>query len=160
VRRFIELLTRRWWLTVIVVAVALFAVVQLVPYRVDNPPVVNEPNWDSAQTRALAVTACYDCHSNESRPLWFEKVAPLSWWITNHVKEGRGALNFSEWGSSGQGESDDVVESVREGSMPPSNYTWFGLHSDAKLTPKQRHQLADGLQKTIAQSGGRSGSGG
>jgi hypothetical protein len=160
VHRFIELLTRRWWLTVIIVAVALFGLVQLVPYRVDNPPVVNEPNWDSPQTRALAVSACYDCHSNESRPLWFEKVAPLSWWITNHVKEGRGALNFSEWGTSGQGESDDIVEAVREGSMPPSNYTWLGLHADAKLTPKQRRQLADGLQKTIAQSGGRRGQGG
>jgi hypothetical protein len=154
-QRFVELLTRRWWVTVLVVAVGLFALIQLVPYRVDNPPVVNEPNWDSPRTRALAVAACYDCHSNESKPLWFEKVAPLSWWITNHVKEGRGALNFSEWGTSRQGESDDVVEAVREGSMPPSNYTWLGLHPEAKLTPKQRQQLADGLDKTLAQSGAR-----
>jgi len=156
-QRFVDLLTRRWWLTVLVVAVGLFALIQLVPYRVDNPPVVNEPNWDSPQTRALAVAACFDCHSNESKPLWFEKVAPLSWWITNHVKEGRGALNFSEWGTSGQGESDDIVESVREGDMPPSNYTWFGLHKDAQLTPKQRQQLVDGLQRTLAQSGGHRG---
>jgi len=152
-QRFAELLTRRWWVTVLVMAVGLFALIQLVPYRVDNPPVINEPNWDSPQTRALAVAACYDCHSNESKPLSFEKVAPLSWWITNHVKEGRDALNFSEWGTSGQGESDDVVEAVREGSMPPSNYTWLGLHSNAKLTPKQRQQLADGLRQTLAQSG-------
>ena len=96
VQRIIDLLTRRWWVTVLVIAVGLFAVIQLLPYRVDNPPVVNEPNWDSQQTRALAVTACFDCHSNESKPLWFEKVAPLSWWITNHVKEGRSALTFSE----------------------------------------------------------------
>ena len=159
VHRFLDLLTRRSWLTVLVVAVALFALIQLVPYRVDNPPVVNEPKWDSPQTRALAVTACFDCHSNESKPLQFEKVAPLSWWITNHVKEGRNALNFSEWGTSGQGESDDIVEAVRNGSMPPSNYTWFGLHANAKLTPKQRQQLADGLQQTIQQSGGGSGRG-
>jgi hypothetical protein len=119
--------------------------------------VVNELNWDSPRTRALAVAACFDCHSNESRRLWFEKVALLSWWITNHVKEGRSALNFSEWGTPGQGESDDVVESVREGDMPPSNYTWLGLHKDGKLTPKQRRQLADGLQRTVAQSGGRDG---
>ena len=156
VQRVIDLLTRRWWVTVLVIAVGVFAVIQLAPYRVDNPPVVNEPNWDSPQTRALAVTACFDCHSNESKPLWFEKVAPLSWWITNHVKEGRSALNFSEWGTSGQGESDDIVEAVRNGGMPPSNYTWFGLHNAAQLTPKQRKQLADGLQATLAQSGRRS----
>jgi hypothetical protein len=131
----------------------LFGVIQLVPYRVSNPPVVAEPNWDSPQTRALAVAACYDCHSNQSRPLWFEKVAPLSWWITNHVEEGRSALNFSEWGTSGQGEgAREAAETVREGSMPPSNYTWFGLHPDAKLTPAERRQLADGLRATAAQS--------
>jgi hypothetical protein len=151
----VDLLTRRWWVTVLVFAAGLFVAIQFVPYRVDNPPVVREPNWDSPETRALAVAACFDCHSNESKPLWFEKVAPLSWWITNHVKEGRSELNFSEWGTSGQGDADDVVEEVREGDMPPSNYTWLGLHSDAKLTPKQRRRLADGLQRTLAQSRSR-----
>jgi hypothetical protein len=86
-------------------------------------------------------------------------VAPLSWWRNSHVQDGRGALNFSEWGTSGQGESDDVVEAARNGGMPPGYYTWFGLHSNAKLTPKQRQQPADGLQKTMAQSGGRGGNG-
>jgi len=31
-----------------------------------NPPVVQEPAWDSPQTRALAVRACFDCHSNQT----------------------------------------------------------------------------------------------
>jgi hypothetical protein len=111
------------------------------------------PNWDSPQTRALAVTACYDCHSNESQPLWFEKIAPLSWWITNHVEEGRSALNFSEWGTSKQGEdAREAAETVTEGEMPPANYTWLGLHKAAQLTPAERKQLADGLKATIAQS--------
>ena len=65
---------------------------QLIPYRVTNPATVQEPTWDSAQTRQLAEAACFDCHSNETRTYWFEKIAPLSYWITNHVKEGRGAL--------------------------------------------------------------------
>lgn len=156
--RAVDLITRRWWLTALIGAFALFLLIQLVPYRVDNPAVVGEPSWDSPRTRALAVAACYDCHSNESQPLWFEKVAPLSWWITNHVDEGRAALNFSEWGTSGQGEeADEAAEAVREGSMPPSNYTWLGLHPEAELTPKERRQLADGLRATLAQSGSPSG---
>lgn len=149
-----DVVGRRWWLTAVIGSVVVFLLMQFVPVRVDNPPVVGEPSWDSPQTRALAVTACYDCHSNESRPLWFEKIAPLSWWITNHVDEGRSALNFSEWGTKGQGEADEAAETVRDGSMPPSNYTWLGLHKDAKLTAKERQQLADGLKATIAQSGG------
>ena len=150
--RAMDLVTKRWWLTALVAAVVVFLLMQLVPLRVDNPPVTGEPKWDSPQTRALAVKACYDCHSNESQPLWFEKIAPLSWWITNHVDEGRSALNFSEWNTGGKGETDDMVETVRDASMPPSNYYWFGLHKDGKLTAAERQQLADGLKLTIAQS--------
>lgn len=149
------------WLTTAVVVFVLFFAAQLVPYRVDNPPVVAEPRWDSPGTRALAVVACFDCHSNESRPATWEKVAPLSWWITNHVREGRAALDFSAWGTPDQGEADaaEVVASVRDGSMPPGSYTWLGMHAAAKLTPAERVQLADGLAATLAADPGTPGIG-
>ena len=151
--------SRRWRPTVIGLGafVVLFLAIQLVPYRVDNPPVQQEPTWNSPQTRTLAVAACFDCHSNESKPYTWEKVAPLSWWITNHVKEGRAALNFSECTKGGRGE-DDAAETVRRGSMPPSYFTWLGLHSDAKLTAQEKQALADGLTATL--SGWNCGRGG
>jgi hypothetical protein len=131
------------------VVVSLFGLIQLlVPYRVDNPPVKQEPTWDSAQTRKLAVVACFDCHSNETHTYWWEDVAPVSWWITKHVKDGRAALNFSECTQGGRGESD-AAETVREGSMPPNYYTWLGLHSNAKLSGAERDQLAAGLSATL-----------
>lgn len=42
--------------------------IQLIPYGRDhsNPPVLQEPQWDSPQTRAIAKRACFDCHSNET----------------------------------------------------------------------------------------------
>jgi hypothetical protein len=138
---------RRVVLAVLAVAVVAFGVMQLVPYRVDNPPVKQEPTWDSARTRQLAVAACFACHSNETETYWWEDVAPVSWWITNHVKEGRSALNLSEC-TRGRGENE-ASETIREGSMPPDYYTWLGLHSDAKLTPTERSQLAAGLAATL-----------
>src|SRR5690349_3904528 len=114
--------------------VALFALIQLVPYRVDNPSTHHEPTWDSARTRRLAAAACFDCHSNDTATYWWEDIAPLSWWLTNHVKEGRSALNFSECAQRTGGESGDAAETVTNGSMPPDYYTWLGLHGDAKLT--------------------------
>ena len=127
-----------------------FLLMQLVPYRVSNPAARNEPVWDSPHTRALAVAACFDCHSNEVKMPWYGKVAPISWLITQHVNDGRAALNFSEWkGSRGEG-AGDAVEVVRDGSMPPSYYTWFGLHSNAKLTKAERAALADGLRKSLS----------
>src|SRR6478609_8327078 len=110
----------------------LFGLIQLVPYRVTNPPVRQEPPWDSPRTRQLAVAACFDCHSNQTRSYWYEKIAPVSWWIKNHVDEGRQSLNFDEW-QPGRG-GGRAARTVLRGSMPPSYYMWLGLHSKAKLT--------------------------
>ena len=150
-----DLLHRRWLLVTLGGALVLFLLIQLVPYRVDNPAVIREPSWDAPETRALAVAACFDCHSNESDPLWFERIAPVSWLITKDVEDGREELNFSEWGTAGQGDkSDEAAEVVREGEMPPGKYTWLGLHGDARLSRDERARLADGLARTIARSGG------
>lgn len=132
-----------------VLAIGAFGLIQLVPYRVSNAPVTAEPKWDSAQTRALVVASCYDCHSNETRTPWYGKVAPVSWWLTNHVTDGRAAVNYSEWNKP-QGEgAGNSAEAVQNGSMPPAYYTWFGLHSGAKLTSAQRDALIAGLVKTF-----------
>jgi hypothetical protein len=128
--------------------IVLFGLIQLIPYRVSNPPVKQEPTWDSARTRQLAVAACFDCHSNQTKSYWYEGIAPVSWWIKGHVDGGRNALNFSECRRGG-GESGDAAETVRKCSMPPSYYTWFGLHHAAKLSAAQKQELADGLIATL-----------
>lgn len=141
--------TKRWLIVAAASLVGAFGLMQLVPYRISNGPVTAEPRWDSPQTRALVVAACYDCHSNQVKTPWYGKVAPISWWLKNHVDDGRAAVNFSEWDRP-QGEgARNSAESVREGSMPPSYYTWFGLHSSAKLTSAQRAALIAGLVKTL-----------
>jgi hypothetical protein len=128
---------------------AVFVLMQLVPYRVDNPKANDEPKWDSPRTRELAVRACYDCHSNRTHLLWFEHVAPVKWYVANHVTEGRQALNFSEWGTNAGRGAHDADEVVGD-SMPPAYYHYLGLHSDTKLSDKETKQLIDGLRKTIA----------
>jgi len=133
---------------VLALAVA-FALMQLVPYRISNPKARQEPRWDSPRTRELTVRACFDCHSNEVRTPWYGKIAPVSWWLTHHVDEGRAALNFSEWKGPGGEGARNAAETVRDGSMPPSYYTWLGLHTDAKLTPAERDELARGLVATL-----------
>ena len=80
--------------------VAVFGLIQLIPSGITHPAARNEPPWDSPRTRQLAVAACFDCHSNQTRSFWYEKVAPVKWWIGNHVSEGRQSLNFSEWNAA------------------------------------------------------------
>jgi hypothetical protein len=137
------------------VAVVIGAI-QLVPMRVTNPPGRHEPPWDSPRTRQLAVAACFDCHSNQTTSHWYEKVAPVAWWIKGHVDDGRAKLNFDEW-PQGQGRGSRASRTVLNGSMPPSYYTWIGLHSNAKLSAAQRQQLADGLLATLGSGGGGGG---
>jgi mono/diheme cytochrome c family protein len=140
-------LPKNWFLRLIFLLVTLaflaFAVMQAIPYGRDhkNPQVLDEPAWDSPQTRALAKKACFDCHSNETKWPWYSNIAPVSWLVYNDVKGGRETLNFSEWGR-GQ-ESDDLVEVVLEREMPPGKYTI--LHPSAKLSAAEREHLANGL---------------
>ena len=136
---------------VLIGIVAVFGLIQLIPNRVTNPLARHEPPWNSPQTLALAKAACFDCHSNQTRSYWYEKIAPVSWWIKNHVDEGRAKLNFDEW-QPGRG-GGRGARTVLRGSMPPSYYTWLGLHSNAKLTPRQKQQLAEGLQATLGPGG-------
>ena len=145
-------ISRRGVIGMVVLVALVFGIMQLVPYRVTNPPVKKEPPWDSPRTRTLAKAACFDCHSNETHTYWWEDIAPVSWWITSHVDDGRKALNFSECTGQG-GEGGDAAETAANGSMPPDYYTWLGLHADAKLTKAQRKQLADGLRRTLRGAG-------
>jgi cytochrome c551/c552 len=129
-----------------------FLAIQLVPYGRDHttPPVTGEPAWDSETTRQLARRACFDCHSNETVWPWYSNIAPISWRLQNHVDEGREKLNVSEWGS-GEQETEDIVEVVREGEMPP--WDFLLAHPEARLSEADRQALLDGLAATFGQDG-------
>lgn len=130
---------------VIVVGVAL-VLIQFVPYGHDhgNPPVIIEPNWDSARTRELAVRACFDCHSNDTVWPWYSSIAPISWLVYRDVIKGRQYVNYSEWGQQGTNEeAHEAGETVLEGEMPVPIYLF--THPEARLTDAERQELAAGL---------------
>lgn len=133
----------------ILAIVVLLVLIQLVPYgrAHTNPPVVQEPAWDSPTTRALAKRACFDCHSNETAWPWYTNIAPVSWMIQRHVDEGRQKLNFSDWGNSRERELDEIAEVILEGEMPLPNY--LPMHPEARLTPAEKQALIDGLNASL-----------
>lgn len=137
-----------------IAAAGLFVLLQAVPYgrAHTNPPVTAEPAWDRPETRALAVRACYDCHSNETRWPWYSHIAPVSWLVQKDVDRGRAVLNFSEW-SRPQPEAHGAAESVREGEMPPRIY--LVTHPAARLSPAERWTLVRGLTATLGGEGHR-----
>jgi hypothetical protein len=127
-------------------------VIQLITWGRDysNPPVVQEPNWDSPETRMLAQRACFDCHSNETDWPWYSKVAIMSEIVRQDVEDGREVLNFSEWGMAEQEGADmeEMVEVITNGQMPPPYY--LILHPEARLTDAETAQLINGLITTTS----------
>jgi hypothetical protein len=158
---------RRWWMRTLIINAAMtlivFGAIQLVPVSRENPPVLREPLWDSPETRALAQTACFDCHSNETVWPWYARLAPSSWVVWYDVTEGREALNFSEWDRHADDEyvdpndpfppktlSERIEAVIRDGSMPPGTYRL--AHPAARLSAAQREALIEGLVRTVRAS--------
>jgi hypothetical protein len=130
---------------------AFLLLMQLIQPNQKNPAV--DPAVDFAhrmappeQVVSLLKEACYDCHSNETRYPWYARISPVSWWIANHVEEGREHLNFSEFGLLAPDrvaeQYGEIAETIEEGEMPLPSYTWFGMHPQAKLTAAERQTLA------------------
>lgn len=143
-------MTRRLILSAAGGLAALAVLIQLVPYRVHNPAVIQEPVWDSPRTAELAQRACFDCHSNQVKVPWYGQVAPVAWVVRNHVDEGRAMLNFSEMNHPGE-EAHEAAETVAEGEMPPAYYV--ALHPEARLTDAEREALIAGLTATLGGEG-------
>jgi len=118
------------------------ALIQLIPADRTNPPVridVDAPD----EVKEILRRACYDCHSHETRWPWYSRVAPVSWWIADHVEHGRGDLNFSEWPAldfyAQELAFKDIEEQITKGEMPLRNYTI--LHPEARLTDDERETI-------------------
>ena len=139
----------KFLLLIVIIGVGLFLFIQLIPYGKDhnNPPVVSEPKWDNQQTRQLARTACFDCHSNETVWPWYSNIAPVSWLVYRDVAEGRQKLNFSDWQNSNIRDVDEIASVINEGEMPPFQY--LPTHPAARLSTAEKSQLINGLTSTL-----------
>ncbi len=93
----------------------------------------------------LLKNACYDCHSNNTRYPWYANVAPVSYFLANHIEEGKEHLNFSVWDDYSPKRRDhkleEIIEEVSERQMPIKSYTW--LHGNAKLSAEDIQTLTE-----------------
>jgi Haem-binding domain len=92
--------------------------------------------------------ACMDCHSNLTKWPWYSNVAPISWLVQKDVEDGRAALNLS---TNGEIEVDEMIEALREGSMPPWQYK--PTHAGARLSDQEKQDLIRGLEATFGAGG-------
>jgi hypothetical protein len=108
-------------------------------YRISNTFAVPP---DVAQ---ILSASCYDCHSNNTRSMFYMHIQPVGWWVMDHVNEGKEELNFDQFGDYSLRRQyhklEEIMEQVNENEMPLTSYTL--VHGDAKLTDVQKSRLID-----------------
>jgi hypothetical protein len=100
---------------------------------------------DSIET--LLRNGCYDCHSNYTTYTPYINIQPVGWWMASHVRNGKKALNISEFAALPadvqRHKFEEIIEVVESGDMPLQSYMWFNLHPQAEYTSAQRKAVAD-----------------
>jgi len=99
---------------------------------------------------AMLKTACYDCHSYETKMPWYGYIAPLSWEVKSHIKDGREWLNFQTWTRYDEKKKQKIYEGIAKTikfSMPMPMY--LTLHDEAKLTRAQREEIRKWAESNI-----------
>jgi len=90
-------------------------------------------------------TSCFNCHSNNTTYPWYNNIAPISWWLANHISEGKEELNFDEWGSYSLKRKNkklkEIKKQLEEKEMPLESYLW--MHENAILSKTQTKAIID-----------------
>jgi cytochrome c551/c552 len=158
------------WLA-IALAIA-FVVIQFIRPARTNPP-VDETATLSARLQltpevgAILDRSCVDCHSHKTVWPWYSNVAPVSWFLTHDVNEGRRHWNVSNWPTDPKRSAhrlEELCEQVTKGEMPMAIYVV--MHPTAKLSDADKKTLCDwanGERQRLGALGGnesREGEGG
>ena len=125
---------------------AVFLGIQLIRPALPNPPVVADLQAPAAVKQILR-TSCYNCHSNETQLVWFDKVAPAYWFVADDVKLAREHMNFSEFNKmplpQQRGFLYEAVNQIQLGAMPLRSYKI--VHPGSIVTPEELAVLKDYL---------------
>ena len=100
--------------------------------------------------KQLIKTSCADCHSNKTVYPWYSEIAPVSWYLAQHVNEGKEHLNFSEWAAYNNNQKSHIINDLKEvledHEMPLKSY--LIIHKDAEMTQNNYETLLNWV-KTI-----------
>jgi hypothetical protein len=93
--------------------------------------------------RTLLSNSCFDCHSDNTRYPWFDRIAPVSWMVAGHIRSAKQKLDFSDWGNLDATEKvgalANIQEELKSGKMPLRSYTF--IHRKTKLSVQQIKEM-------------------
>lgn len=135
---------------IIIILVLAFVGIQFIRPDFNNPPVaagqsLEETTQVPEQIEKILTHSCNDCHTNKTIYPLYAHVAPVSWFLADHIEEGRRVLNFSEWGTyetrRRRRKLDEVCEQAKTREMPLPSYLW--IHWESGLSDEEINALCD-----------------
>ena len=137
------------------IGLAAFVALQFIRPAISHPPVTADLAAPP-EVKQILRTSCYDCHSNETRLAWFDRIVPAYWMVARDVNTARRHLNFSEIGklppAQQKGMLYEAVNQIRLGAMPLPDY--LRLHPAAAVTPAQLETLKSYLNPPAPETAG------
>ena len=137
--------------TVAFIVLVLIAI-QFIPLERTNPK--EDPKLvlhTDKKVMKILQKSCYDCHSNNTHWSEYAYIAPLSFGVVSHVKDGRKALNFSNYKNIPKdiklARLKRAINMIKLETMPLGSYTLF--HHDAKLSPNEKKIVIKWLRQEI-----------
>ena len=99
------------------------------------------------------VNACYDCHSETTVYPFYNRIAPVSWFLAKHIRDAKEHLNFSEWANYDKKKQikllTAICEEITEGEMPLKSYVF--MHSNAIINEKEIEEICLWTEKSAEQ---------
>ncbi|WP_295421339.1 heme-binding domain-containing protein [Sulfurovum sp.] len=124
-----------------------FILLQAIQIDIPEPPKTIDPDKEiqaPKEIMSMLKTSCYDCHSYQTKMPWYGNISPVSLEVKSHIKEGRLAANFQEWGNYDDTKKQKIYKGITKTinfRMPMPMY--LTMHEEAKLTQKERNQIKD-----------------
>jgi hypothetical protein len=139
------------------IVLVVFVLIQfIIPEKNDSK---NEMNAMSTvmeipvEANRIIQTSCADCHSNSTNYPWYNKIAPASWFLAQHVKKGKEHLNFSEWTAYNKDQKEHILKNLKEvlneREMPIKSYVL--VHKELGLSENQYQILYDWVNTIIVE---------
>ena len=100
--------------------------------------------------KAVLKNACYDCHSNNTNYPWYSNIQPMGWLMAKHIKQGKEALNFSEFESYSPrrqlSKLNGIANSIKDDIMPLSSYKL--IHKNSQLSTNEKRLIINWVQQS------------
>ena len=130
----------------VLVLIQLISIDKSVP-KTDKRIALNAPE----KVMNILKKSCYDCHSYETKWPWYSDIAPVSFFVSSHVKKGRKAINFSIYDEIGAKRKikrlERAVITVNNERMALPSYV--SAHEEAKLNKEEKKILIEWLKEEV-----------